>query len=179
MLAPSSRVTARAALSAATPATSPVWASSTSVGWISGVSPAARPISAKLFMLNVLVTVKPPVGATSSLSWSSRSASVAGKAADERDRVGVRLGALMSTTPPDPGVISVSPPNSVTTPVTSTKSPTVREPAPALVPNTKMPSEASGVASVPPPVPSVCMKKPLKPPVGYVAVTTPRTTAVS
>ena len=46
MLAPSSSVTARAAFSASTPAMSPVWASSTSVGCTSGVVPAASPISA-------------------------------------------------------------------------------------------------------------------------------------
>ncbi len=62
-----------------------------------------------------------------------------------------------STTPPTPGVTSVRPLNSLTTPVTSTESPTSTPAGCELLPNTKTASEAPGVALVLPPLPGVWM----------------------
>ena len=110
------------------------------------------------------MTVNESVGASSSLSCASRSASVVGYAA-ARGVTGCGVSPSL-TTPPVAGNSSVSPLNSDTGAVTSTKSPICGSTAIPAEPKTKMPSEASGVASVPPPVPSVCMKNPLKPPLG-------------
>ncbi len=99
------------------------WASATSVGAISGVVSAARPISAKVLVVKVLVTVNGPAGASSSPSCASRAASVVGSsvaravgAVADSGRTVTSLAASVS--------ISVVPANSFTGPVTSTWSPT-------------------------------------------------------
>ena len=61
-----------------------------------------------------------------------------------------------TSTPSVCGVTSVRPLNSLTVPVTSTKSPISTSPTKAE-PNTKTPSDAPGVASGVPPEPSVWM----------------------
>ena len=61
-----------------------------------------------------------------------------------------------STTPPAPGVISVVPWNSLTSPVTSTESPTSTPAGWELLPNTKIASDAPGVSLVVPPEAAVC-----------------------
>ena len=118
--APSSSVILRAALSAATASSPEPWASATSVGEISGLSPAASPISAKLSMSKLSVTVKSPCGATSSPSWLSFSASVS--SCVHGTLSGVTAAGAADPTPPT-RVISVVPLNSLTSPATSTDAP--------------------------------------------------------
>ena len=60
--APSSRTTARARLSASVALEPAGPGRSTSVRWMSGLVPCARPTSPKLFVENVLLIVKSPVG---------------------------------------------------------------------------------------------------------------------
>src|SRR4051794_22133950 len=79
---PSSRVTLRAALSAATAAAAAVFGRATSVVCRSGVVPTARPTSPYWFVEKVFVTVRAPVGWKSIDSRASRAASVAGHPAE-------------------------------------------------------------------------------------------------
>ncbi len=95
-------------------------ASTTSVGWISGFEPAARPISAYWLVEKVLVTVNAPVGASSSPSCTSRSASVAGSAIASGAGAAVAAREVILS---EELVSWVLPANSLTWPVTSTWSP--------------------------------------------------------
>src|SRR4051794_13662810 len=76
-LDPSSRVTIRAALSAATAWAWALPAGPASVGWCSGVVPLARVKEPKKLASKLSDTVKSPAGAISSPSWVSFWASVA------------------------------------------------------------------------------------------------------
>ena len=147
-----------------------------SVGWSSGVLPVARPISPKVLVAKVLVTVNWLVGASSSPSWASRAAAVVGNAADHAVTT---PGEVLVTDVARGAVTWVCPENSNAVPTTWTPSPRLSVASSKFGVNTKIASEAPAVASTAPPVPAVCMKKPLKPPLGYFAVTTPLVVTVS
>ena len=145
--APSSSVTRRAALSAATAAACAVPGRATSVVCSNGVVPVARPTSPYWFVEKVLETVRSPVGWKSIDSSASRSASVAGQAPE----TGVTAAAASSSFVRSVAAateISVRPLNSLTAPVTWTCSPIVTEPTVADE-NTKTASDAPGVVSGP------------------------------
>ena len=111
-------------MSATTAAASAVPGRATSVGAISGVVPNARPISPKLLVLNVFVTVYGPDGAYNIDSSFSRSAWLVGHVAVV---AGLTAGSAVSRVLICAFVVasSVSSANSVTSPVTERDWPTV------------------------------------------------------
>src|SRR6478735_5021991 len=115
--APSSSVTARAALSATTAAYSAEPGRAASVGCTSGLSPAARPISPYWLAEYTSVTVNAPCGASSIPSRLSRWAAVPGSPTVAGTGA-VTVDASSFVTPV--AVISVRPLNSLTAPVTLT-----------------------------------------------------------
>ena len=155
---PSSRMIARAALSASTASASGVLGRATWVGWMSGLSPTASPSSPKLLVAKLLVIVKSPSGLYNIPSIASFWASVAGQLVVVTGVTGSGVPAAGSMSAASVTSTCVWPANSVTVPNTCTKSPgsTVTGPA-SKVCRTKMPSDVVRVAgSTDPPVPSVC-----------------------
>ena len=125
--------------------------SATSVHCSSGVVPVARPTSPYWFVEKVFETVRSPVGANSIDSIASRAAAVAGQAPVS----GVTVASESRTSRPAAlvTVISVSPLNSLTAPVTLTSSPIATRSS-VLEEKTNRPSDAVRSPNVPP-VPAV------------------------